>query len=234
MVYVVTDGSGCVKIGVASQLKDRLCAMQTGNPRPITVLFTFETSSIKEDRRLEKTLHNEFRQHRISFDNGFISEWFDSQVLVRLNTNDDFVKYICDKYGFLKITAHNGTSYSDVESRRTDKLKTVMSSLNVYDDQKQENENVEQANEKAEGETKAPPMFNPGDVVTTKRTLNVGKMYGGFSFANGMGVWRAVVCDVHEWEHGFYYTLDNQKSYSEEMLEVYEPWKKKPIKAQAV
>lgn len=220
MVYVVTDGSGCVKIGVASQLKDRLCALQTGNPRLITVLFTFETSSIKEDRKLEKALHNEFVQYRLSFDNGFISEWFDGQVLNRLSANDDFVKYICDKYGFSRITAHAETSYSDVEMRRVEKYKAVMSSLNIYDNQ--QDEDVAQT----EGKSKATPMFNPGDAVTTKRTLSVGEMYDGFMFGQGMGVWKAVVCNVHEWEHGFYYTLDNQKSYSEEMLEVYQPWKK--------
>lgn len=221
MVYVVTDGSGYVKIGVASQLKNRLCAMQTGNPRLITVLFTFETSSLKEDRKLEKVLHNEFAQHRLSFDNGFISEWFTDKVLDRLSASDDFVKYICDKYGFSRITAHTGISYADVEVRRIEKLKTVMSSLNVYEAQKQE-EVVAQVEKKA----KVMPMFNPGDAVTTKRTLSVGKMYDGFMFGQGMGVWKAVVCNVHEWEHGFYYTLDNQKSYSEEMLEVYQPWKK--------
>lgn len=229
MVYVVTDGSGCVKIGVASQLKERLCAIQTGNPRLITVLFTFETSSIKGDRKLEKALHNEFIHHRISFDNGFISEWFDDKVLDRLSVSDDFIKYICDKYGFSRITAHTGISYADVEVRRTEKLKTVMSSLNVYEAKKQE-EVVAQAEKKA----KVMPMFNPGDAVTTKRTLSVGEMYDGFMFGQGMGVWKAVVCNVHEWEHGFYYTLDNQKSYSEEMLEVYEPWKKKPLEAQSV
>lgn len=222
MVYVVTDGSGYVKIGVASQLKDRLCAMQTGNPRLITVLFTFETSSLREDRKLEKVLHNEFAQHRLSFDNGFISEWFDDQVLDRLNASDDFVKYICDKYGFLKITANTGTSYSDVETRRVDNYKTVMSSLNIYGSQEQDGKDVGQVEEEA----KTNPIFKPGDVVTTKKTLDIGKTYSGFSYANGMGVWRAVVCSVHEWKYGFYYMLDNEICYSEEMLEVYQPWKK--------
>ena len=221
MVYVITDGSGYVKIGATNQLKQRLITIQTGNPRPITVLFTFETDTLREDRVLEKALHNEFVQFRLSFDNGFISEWFTDKVLDRLNASDDFVKYICDKYGFPRITAHTGISYADVEARRTEKLKTVMSSLNVYETQKQEDV-VAQVEEKA----KVMPMFNPGDAVTTKRTLSVGKMYDGFMFGQGMGVWKAVVCNVHEWEHGFYYTLDNQKSYSEEMLEVYQPWKK--------
>lgn len=229
MVYVITDGSGYVKIGATNQLKQRLITIQTGNPRPITVLFTFETDTLREDRMLEKALHNEFVQFRLSFDNGFISEWFTGKVLDRLNASDDFIKYICDKYGFTRITAHTGISYADVEVRRSEKLKTVMSSLNVYETQKQE-EIVAQVEEKAE----VMPMFKPGDVVTTNRNLVVGKTYGGFSFANGMGVWRAVVCSVHEWEYGFYYMLDNEICYSEEMLEVYEPWKKKPIKAQAV
>lgn len=222
MVYVVTDGSGYVKIGVARQLKDRLRAMQTGNPRLITVLFTFETSSLREDRKLEKVLHNEFVQHRLSFDSGFISEWFDDQVLDRLNASDDFIKYICDKYGFLKITASTGASYSDVEARRVDNYKSVMSSLNIYGGREQEEQDVAQAEEEA----KTNPVFKPGDVVTTKKTLAIGKTYSGFSFANGMGVWRAVVCSVHEWKYGFYYMLDNEICYSEEMLEVYQPWKK--------
>lgn len=222
MVYVITDGSGYVKIGATNQLKQRLITIQTGNPRPITVLFTFETDTLREDRMLEKALHNEFVQFRLSFDNGFISEWFDDKVLDRLSVSDDFIEYICDKYGFLRITAHTGISYADVEVRRSEKLKTVMYSLNIYGSQEQEEQDVVQTKEEA----KTIPMFKPCDVVTTKKTLDIGKTYSGFSYANGMSVWRAVVCSVHEWKYGFYYMLDNEICYSEEMLEVYQPWKK--------
>ena len=132
MVYIVTDGSGYVKIGVASQLKSRLINIQTGNPRLIRALMTFETDSLKNDRKLEKILHNEFRKYRVIFDDGHETEWFDDTVMNKM-TEQRFTGWLCKKYdvGF-QVKCHGTEGFKEIEDRRCENLKSTISSVNIY------------------------------------------------------------------------------------------------------
>ncbi|MGW7433309.1 GIY-YIG nuclease family protein [Streptomyces sp. NPDC054861] len=69
-VYVIGEqGSPIVKIGTTNDLSLRLTALQTGNPKPIALLW-----SHKGDRELEGHLHATFAAHRMR------GEWFDLGV----------------------------------------------------------------------------------------------------------------------------------------------------------
>ena len=75
MVYIVTDGSGFCKIGVAKNLKNRLKGIQTGNPREIRVLKTITNESVS-DYWIEHELHEHYKEARVTTANGQ-TEWFD-------------------------------------------------------------------------------------------------------------------------------------------------------------
>lgn len=227
MVYVVTDGSGFVKIGVAKQLKDRIISLQTGNPRKINVLFTFETDSLKNDRKLEKILHMEFYKERLIFENGSESEWFNESVLQVINTHKaKFCDYIQIKYGIQSEIKLHVEPEEFKEERRLEKLKTVMRGFDVcgectkkeIEDDKQENI-PEQAIDKK-------PRFNVGDAVKLRDDLKSDRLYGGFGIGNGIPTGIAKIIYVHDDcpACNFYYGLDNGTAYSEEMLEAYRYW----------
>lgn len=64
MVYFLTDGE-YIKIGIATNLKNRVAKLQTGNARKIKIL-----KIIDGYRCLEKKLHNIFISYRLE------GEWF--------------------------------------------------------------------------------------------------------------------------------------------------------------
>lgn len=67
-VYFVQDGTdGPIKIGLADNPEQRLSSLQVGNPRPLTLLATFQTW---EPRKDEAQIHARFAEHRIR------GEWF--------------------------------------------------------------------------------------------------------------------------------------------------------------
>lgn len=67
VVYVIGEaGSPIVKIGMTKTPTERLVSLQTGNPRPLAILWTGEGS-----RALEDYLHTAFAVFRIR------GEWFD-------------------------------------------------------------------------------------------------------------------------------------------------------------
>lgn len=75
-VYFITDGN-FVKIGIADRPGWRMAMLQTGNPNELTLLFTIpvpdsyhRTNNIRV-RKLEKILHNYFKDHHVR------GEWYD-------------------------------------------------------------------------------------------------------------------------------------------------------------
>ncbi len=75
MVYIVTDGTGYGKIGVAENLDSRIKGLQTGNPRRIEKLKVIETNSRDGDFELEKRLHRRYKGAMV-YINGEPTEWF--------------------------------------------------------------------------------------------------------------------------------------------------------------
>lgn len=81
MVYVISDGSGYVKIGVAENVNDRLLQLQTGNPRELKVLYSFSTRGARkriDDWDLEHLLHKYYDSMRV-ITSKKITEWFDEK-----------------------------------------------------------------------------------------------------------------------------------------------------------
>lgn len=74
-VYVITDGTGAIKIGKANDVRKRINMLQTGNPRKLVVLFRFvlQNTSIVDDNYLESFLHEKYAEYRIGK-----TEWFDA------------------------------------------------------------------------------------------------------------------------------------------------------------
>ena len=74
-VYVITDGTGAIKIGKANDVGKRINMLQTGNPRKLVVLFRFvlRKTSIVDDRFLESFLHEKYAEYRIEK-----TEWFNA------------------------------------------------------------------------------------------------------------------------------------------------------------
>lgn len=77
MVYVISDGSGFVKIGNTSNLNARLKQLQCGNPRDLKVLYTIPDGGID----LERALHMRYEKYRISTIQIETCEWFDEKCL---------------------------------------------------------------------------------------------------------------------------------------------------------
>ena len=75
MVYIIADGTDCVKIGTASNLKARLRALQTGNPRNIYAIKSILTPDRGTDFEVEHALHKKYEKHRVVTENG-TTEWF--------------------------------------------------------------------------------------------------------------------------------------------------------------
>ena len=117
MVYVIGDGSGYVKIGVAQDVDKRMFDLQTGNPRELQVLFAFSTSGTREisDLDLEHLLHKYYDKMRV-VNNTKVTEWFDDECC---KTIEETVKHILgsDKAG----SFINGYSIYDCSSFKTNK-----------------------------------------------------------------------------------------------------------------
>lgn len=77
MVYVISDGSGFVKIGSTSDLNTRLKQLQCGNPRDLKVLYTIPDGHVD----LEHALHMRYAEYRISTLQIETCEWFDEKCL---------------------------------------------------------------------------------------------------------------------------------------------------------
>ena len=82
MVYVITDGSGFVKIGSTNNIKRRISEMQSGNPRELKCILTARTS---DDKGMEYGLHICYDKYRVKAGNR-TTEWFDECVVKMLKS----------------------------------------------------------------------------------------------------------------------------------------------------
>ena len=97
MVYVISDGSEYVKIGMAKDLLKRLQQLQTANPRELQVL---KTITVLDDCKVEAALHAHFKEFRVHTKWKYQTEWFlKSAVEEFINMNEEetevFINQIC-------------------------------------------------------------------------------------------------------------------------------------------
>jgi gamma-glutamyl:cysteine ligase YbdK (ATP-grasp superfamily) len=76
LVYFIRASSGHIKIGIASNPKERLALLQIANPLPLELMGT-----VPGGVKLERELHSEFAAHRVS------GEWFNPapELLARIS-----------------------------------------------------------------------------------------------------------------------------------------------------
>ena len=68
-LYLITDGEH-TKAGITNDTKHRLGMLQTGNPKPLSILLTCPMRNAEDARRLEKAVHDKYSAHRM------MGEWF--------------------------------------------------------------------------------------------------------------------------------------------------------------
>lgn len=87
MIYVITDGTGFVKIGIAKDVQTRLKELQCGCPRDLILLRTIETA---DDASTEYCLHAIFEAYRARPQaNVYHSEWFQEDCFLILKELSD-------------------------------------------------------------------------------------------------------------------------------------------------
>jgi len=83
-VYIIRQrGKSNVKIGVASNIENRIKSLQTGSPYKLSLVAKIGLSSRMEAYNLEKSLHDKFHWCRME------GEWFKSTMLKKL----DLIEY---------------------------------------------------------------------------------------------------------------------------------------------
>lgn len=71
---------GPVKVGFSKYPAKRLASLQTGNPKPIDCVYSFQTPSRELARFAEAAFHEVAKGHRLS------GEWFDMSPDLAMNT----------------------------------------------------------------------------------------------------------------------------------------------------
>lgn len=70
-VYVISETySEFHKIGIASDVRNRSSSLQSGNPRPLTPVYSVAFPTRKKAALVERRAHNILKEHRLC------SEWF--------------------------------------------------------------------------------------------------------------------------------------------------------------
>jgi len=129
MVYLITDGSGFYKIGVAKRLKERIATLQIGNPRELIAVKTIYFDSIDEDYRAERAFHDEYNDFR-AIKEKQRSEWFaENGIMELIEANSEDLSRILEKHN-LAIPPWE----IDIEDPR--KIKTPIERLRKYLDTK--------------------------------------------------------------------------------------------------
>lgn len=102
MVYVISDGSGYVKIGKADDIGKRIESLQCGNPRNLECILSFDTKKCKYgDTALENALHNHFANRRVSTTNIKKTEWFHDTILDELKSfSSEKLDFIVNRNGY--------------------------------------------------------------------------------------------------------------------------------------
>lgn len=74
-VYIIRNGvNGHYKIGIANNVERRLEELQVGNPVELFIVCKFFFKSRKVANKVEKSLHNRFKDHRVR------GEWFSKKI----------------------------------------------------------------------------------------------------------------------------------------------------------
>lgn len=108
MVYFISDGE-FIKIGIATNIKSRLCKLQTGNARPLKVVKLIEGY-----RKTERIFHNLFKYERLE------GEWFDITE-EQVNNYTQNYKDITGNYTFFNekerpVYCNDGMSITEYKS----------------------------------------------------------------------------------------------------------------------
>ena len=82
-VYLISDGE-YIKIGIAKDVRTRLCELQVGNPNQLELICAIPLNSEKNARRLEEELHLEYDEFSIR------GEWYN---ILRYINVQAFSKY---------------------------------------------------------------------------------------------------------------------------------------------
>lgn len=69
-VYVITDGCGCIKVGISDNPMSRLLTMQTGNPHDLTLMFRSVEYAFRDALDLERIVHAQLDEYAAR------GEWF--------------------------------------------------------------------------------------------------------------------------------------------------------------
>lgn len=77
-VYFISDNDGSMKVGVTENIDKRMKALQTGNAKPLELMYYVQTKDMKEAYELEAALHRKLKRHKI------INEWFKEKAVLRL------------------------------------------------------------------------------------------------------------------------------------------------------
>lgn len=89
MVYLISDNSGYLKIGIAKNIEYRLAGLQIGNPRKLSVVKQIFFDNRTTDQMAEKAFHKEYSNYRVEFE-GKKTEWFDANGVDELLKADSY------------------------------------------------------------------------------------------------------------------------------------------------
>ena len=140
MLYVLSDGSGFVKIGITNDIEKRIKARQVGNPRPISIIKIYEYDhklfkgfKKNHEQYIENALHEYFSEYRVKVSSA--SEWFSEEAVKKLTDLNDqetvcfFQELIKDSNVLIRSKCESETIAGIIEER--DRLKTECERLRV-------------------------------------------------------------------------------------------------------
>ena len=129
-VYFITDGVGCVKIGMTGCIQARINELQTSNPHKLSLVCYHEVYGNKEAHKLETDLHKQFEHDRLC------GEWFkfSSSIFCYIKRNlGDTLKSSVDYLVDRNIEALKSAMYKN-ELERKNKNDEFINLLEKYAD----------------------------------------------------------------------------------------------------
>ncbi|NOD95377.1 hypothetical protein GS636_21475 [Ruegeria sp. HKCCD4884] len=90
VLYVISDGSGCVKVGISSNIRRRLTELQMGNPRQLSLEWYEFFPLRSEARDAEVAIQGALKRHASG-------EWYEcsvrhvDKVYMALDTDDHLI-----------------------------------------------------------------------------------------------------------------------------------------------
>lgn len=92
-VYFISDGQGHCKIGVASDIKERLSTLQVSSAFELTIKHIEYTDDLDEAYEIERHYHSQLHERRIR------GEWFDEDAVGYYleNGRAEGKTYMCDE-----------------------------------------------------------------------------------------------------------------------------------------